>query len=169
MDEHPTTHPDFGELEAYRRDEADEATAAHIVGCTECQLRMQELESLAALVRETAAPLPAVPDDFEKRLLWNARQNAARVRRQARTGYAPSSMRRWAIAAGLLLSIATAALWRQTHRGSTPSAKLDIVDALALARSIAAARPADARYDVNHDGQVDSADVDAIVRQAVAL
>jgi anti-sigma-K factor RskA len=169
MKEDPTTHPDFGELEAYRHGEADAATVHHLAGCAECQLNLKELDDLAAVVRGSESPLPSVPDEIEKRILWNARQNAARVRRQR----ARPSLQRWAIAASLLLSVATVAVWRQMNRRAapqtTPRATLDIVDALALARQLGAAQPGDRRYDVNHDGRVDDADVVRIVRQAVAL
>lgn len=156
------THPDFGEMEAYRRGEADAAIVEHIRRCAQCQFNLKELEELVDLVREDAA-LPPIPDEIDKRMLWNAQQNAARVRRQnTRRG-----VQRWAIAASLLLCAATALLWRQ--RNPATVAKLDIVDALALARKLAAAQPTDRSYDVNHDGRIDNADVDGIVRQAVAL
>jgi hypothetical protein len=166
MKEDPTTHPDFGELEAYRRGEADEATAGHVASCAECQSELQEIEALAGLVRGSESPLPAVPDEIEKRILWSARQNAARVRRQnARPTALP-----WAIAASLLLTVAAAAVWRQMNRSSVAApVRLDIVDALTLARRLAAAESGEGRYDVNHDGRVDDADVERIARQAVAL
>jgi hypothetical protein len=187
MEESPTTHRDFGDLEAYRRGEADEATVEHVAGCAECQLNLEEIDAVAALVRDGAAALPSVPEAIEERLLWNARQNAARVRRQ---NARPTALR-WAIAASLLLSLGALVVWRTSKQDSAPSpalpreragvrvSTLDIVDALALARQLGAAQPAlrqaqgerpgNQRYDVNHDGRVDDADVERIVRQTVAL
>ena len=159
-------HPDFGELEAYRGGEADAATAAHVEACGRCQVELDELELLADQVRAEATPLPPVLAEIERRILWAAQQNAARVRRQLiRRRVQP-----WAIAASFLLCVATALLWRQ-QRPVAPaaSARLDIVDALALARQVAAAQPADGRFDVNGDGRVDAADVQSIVHHAVTL
>lgn len=167
MRDEAAPHPDFGELEAYRRDEANAATVEHVAGCAQCQRNLEDLEQLAALVREDAAPLPLIPQEIDKRVLWHAQQTAARVRRQRRR----TELQRWAIAATVLLGIATTVLWRRMNPGGapTPAAKLDIVDALALARKLEAAQAADDRYDVNHDGRVDGADVERIARQAVAL
>jgi anti-sigma-K factor RskA len=159
-----SAHPDFGELEAYRRGEAEAAIADHVGRCALCQLNLKELDDLATLVRDDAAALPAVPEDIDQRIVWNARQNAARVRRQR----VRQRVQRWAIAASLLLAVGAVAVRRQLNR-SVPQAKLDIVDALALARRLATGQPADPRYDVNHDGRVDDADVERITRQAVAL
>ena len=71
----------------------------------------------------------------------------------------------------VLLSVAGIGAWLQMERANAPGpqASLDIVDALALARQLAAARPTDLRYDANHDGRVDRADLDRIMRQAVVV
>lgn len=159
-------HLDFGALDALRRGEADEAAAAHLTSCERCQLTLAELEEVIELVRADAA-LPAIPDAIDKRIRWSAQQNAARVRRQARR----RKVQRWAIAASVILSIASAVVWQQKGADESPVAdtKLDIVDALMLARLIAHEQPADRRYDVNQDGRVDDEDVQTITRRLVAL
>ena len=47
--------------------------------------------------------------------------------------------------------------------------KVDIRDALRLARCLEGGRPSEPRWDLNGDGRVDRADVDAIAMAAVRL
>jgi len=54
MEQNPTSHPDLGELDAYRTAEADAATVEHVAGCAECRATLEEIEELVALVRRSA-------------------------------------------------------------------------------------------------------------------
>lgn len=178
MAEATLPHPDFGELEAYRRGEADAATGAHVDGCEICQQHLSELAQLVTLVRHgtlQGALLPGethlpgeeelfIPEEVDRRIRWSAQQHAARVRRQLRR----QNLQRWAIAASVLLVVGAALLWRGRNPVDTP-VTLDIVDALLLARQLEAARSGDGRYDVNHDGRVDAGDVDGILLGTVAV
>lgn len=49
------------------------------------------------------------------------------------------------------------------------SGRVDILDAFALARHIEGGRGIDPKWDVNHDGVIDQADVDAVAMAAVRL
>lgn len=160
-----TVHPDLGELEACRRGDAEAATVAHVEACAVCQRDLEEVEQVRSLVRAEVAGWPRVPEDVDRRMLWAAEQNAARVRRQL----ARRTVQRWAIAAGVVLTAATAWLWRGSDTGPAPVARLDIVDALVLARQLPTSGSLDRRYDINQDGRVDDVDVEIIARTAVAI
>lgn len=165
-DEDFTNHPDLGELEAQRTGEGEAGVTEHVATCDVCQRRLAELVVLAHLLGTNPQSLPQIPELMDQRIRRAAREAASRVRRERRR----RTVQRWAIAATLLISVGALLVRRQMNSGSTgPVAPLDIVDALAAARQVAAAQPADQRYDVNHDGRVDDADVERIARQAVAL
>jgi hypothetical protein len=92
---------------------------------------------------------------------------------------------RWAVAAGVVLALGTLSTWRllQEHAASrrlpatmslaaediNGDGKVDILDALALARSLQSRSGVTQTWDVNGDGVVDDRDVDVIARNAVAI
>jgi predicted anti-sigma-YlaC factor YlaD len=156
-------HPHYGELEAYRRGEADAAMAEHVPQCSECQSALEELAGIAAMLRQEEAELPPIPEHINQKMHWHAQQHAARVRRELRR----ARLQRWAIAASVLLSIGALVAYRRMSNVAVP--RFDVVDALVLARKIEAGHSADSRYDINHDGRVDAADIERIARQTVVL
>jgi hypothetical protein len=119
-----------------------------------------------------------VPSDIDEAVRARIRERAA-LRRRGRSAWRDA--RPW-LAAACLVVVAGAAFvfLRGAPRGGPPetvraadvdaSGRIDILDAFALARMIErgaiGAQPA---HDVNGDGAVDRADVDAIAMEAVSL
>lgn len=157
----PTTHPDYGELDAFRTGEADAEVAAHVAGCAECQNLVEEIRELAQLLKDETA-LPPIPAHVDEKMQALIRREAARVRREVRW----AKMQRWALAAMVVLSLGALVLWRQL--GHTPAGP-DAVDALLAARAMGPDGTANRRFDFNGDGMVDERDVDATLRQVVSL
>jgi len=115
-----------------------------------------------------------VPAEVDQRIVDEAQQHLATVARRY-------PMPWWVAAAAVITLAATLAIfWQhQDHPAVTRPAhvaadldgngKLDILDAFALARQLQSSAPHDPACDVNHDGAVDRADVDAIAQLAVRL
>jgi hypothetical protein len=116
---------------------------------------------------------PSVPPEVENAVLAHAVDHFARLRR-----------RRWTItvgtsfAAASVLAVAFIAFRPRQERTGTETARIedidgsgrvDILDAFALARSIAHGARPDPRLDFTHDGRIDRADVDHVAQMAVRL
>jgi hypothetical protein len=128
---------------------------------------------LADAVRDAYTHRVAIPRRLDDALLATAR---AKFERRRRTRL----MIRWGtgLAAGLAAAITLAlVLHRPSHSPAQTLAKGDLnadgrvtmVDALVLARRIAAKDPVDPAWDTNADGRVDQQDVDALAAAAVNL
>jgi hypothetical protein len=144
---------------------------------------LAELESAlgARLSEALRSPEPAVPvpESADRAVRAHAGQRAAEISRELvrrRVRLWPV----WAAAAALLLA---AGAWGLVGRrlGDAPPAReplradvdgsgsVDIVDAYLLARRLEPSGRADPAWDLNRDGRVDRADVDAVARIAVAV
>jgi anti-sigma factor RsiW len=170
----PDLHPDDLDLELARTGEAAAEVSAHVAGCGECRERAGMLTLLAAELSR-AEPVE-IPELVEARILRQARRSAARLR---------SGRSRWiALAAAAALLLAVTWLLRMPPAGpSSPTdgatqvqsadingdGKLDILDAYVLARRIESDAGSEAAWDIDDDGRVDRADVDALARIAVRI
>jgi hypothetical protein len=127
---------------------------------------------LADALRAAYTHRAEVPPRVDDAVLSAARERFARRRRLRLMG-------RWGtgLAAGLAAMIAVAVI---LHRPAAPARSLakgdvdadgrvNMVDALALARHVAAGDTLDPKWDVNGDGVIDQKDVDAIASAAVSL
>lgn len=127
-----------------------------------------------------AEEVPEVPQAVEERILLEARRAADRTRKRR------TSMRRLrlaAAAAGILLALGIARPWRylandRPHRYARSAVcaadidgngAVDILDAFTLARHLESRKPTKPVWDLNGDGLVDYADVDAVAAAAVAI
>lgn len=138
-------------------------------------------DALARLFASEAAVAP----EADAAILAEARRHFARMHR-------PRRVVRWiaagAAAAAAVLAVHLATFTRERSRESAapaaPRAKasrtaaredidgdgrVDILDAFALARRLEAGGRPRSEWDVNHDGQVDDADVQLVARAAVEL
>jgi len=128
-------------------------------------------------------PGPAVPAEIDRAILADARAGFARRRR-----FWLSTRAVGAAAAGAAAAVIVIAVYLDRHHGApSPVAstrnvrplpgdidgngRVDILDALLLAKRIEASSPgpASADGDVNGDGVVDRRDVDAIAARAVSV
>lgn len=132
-------------------------------------------EDLAALYR----PDVSVPVEADQAVLGAARAHFARQRRRRMIlRLAPLAA---AAAAVILLAIPAIQSVRTQARRAAPAAlaarpedidrngRVDILDAFTLARQLEAGAAAEPGWDVNYDGDVDGADVDAIAMLAVRI
>jgi len=121
-----------------------------------------------------------VPRAIDQAVLGAMREKFARRRRMR-------LIVRWgAVASGAVAACVVLAIWlgsgdgRATQMASTPatvaikgdidaSGRVDMVDALLLARRVKRGEKLDAAWDINGDGKVDQADVEAIAHGAVTL
>jgi hypothetical protein len=126
---------------------------------------------LAEALRDAYAHRPTIPADRERLLLSSARTRFDQQARRRR-------LVRWTsgFAAGLAAVLAVV-VWLNRPTPARPTlagdlnadGKLDIVDALVLARHVQANDPADKAWDTNRDGRVDQNDVDTLATAAVRL
>jgi hypothetical protein len=70
-----------------------------------------------------------------------------------------------AIAAAVIVAITLLPSTPKFHAGQ----KVTILDAFSLARQLKSGKTPDKSWDVNHDGKIDQADVDALAQRAVSL
>lgn len=133
-------------------------------------------EALLNDLRRSEPAPPFVPAELDRAIVERG-FFAAIVRRRWRRGV---SWGAWAAAAAAVVALA-ANVWGP--RGAAPgpvaqqtvvgdfdgSGRVDILDAFGLARAISAGRPVATLWDLNHDGRVDQADVDALAAQAVKV
>lgn len=181
-----TNHPDLLRIDAVRAGEGDKADLDHVQACDDCRRVLADLQDLARDLQEVSRPTLKVPDEIDRRILWNARKQAALARKRSvssRGRRMPAA--RWAVAAGVVLALGTLSTWQllqeQAASRRLPATislaaedingdgKVDILDAFALARSLQSRSGAAQTWDVNGDGVVDDRDVDLIAHAAVAV
>ncbi len=132
-------------------------------------------DDLATLYRADLS----VPGELDEAVLTTARAHFARQRRRRLIlRWAPLAA---AAAAVILLAIpALQSVRTQARRAAPPdlavrpedidrNGRVDILDAFTLARQLEAGAAAEPGWDVNYDGDVDGADVDAIAMLAVRI
>jgi Dockerin type I domain len=174
-------HPDGLALELVRTGEGSPENRAHVDACATCRAVLAGRAGLANELR-AASPTPIeIPAEIDGRILWSARKRALEIRRGRR--WRRVSVRPgWAVAAMALLAFGVAALWWQGPL-ATPSAppqriaradidgdgRIDMIDALRLARAVRRGGALDPAWDVNGDGTVDHRDTDAVAMRAVAI
>jgi len=177
-------HPTELDLELLRAGEASAAIAQHVAGCAECQGQLARIGQCATAL---AAPIAAieVPAGREQAILSLAQQRAAVVAAQIERRRRPRWLRPLYIAAPLAAA-ASIMVFVTTVRSpqlsqpaaSAPAAaaadlnsdgKIDIVDALLLARDLKRQSAQQPQWDLNGDGRVDQADIDRIAQAAVSL
>ncbi len=177
-------HLDLLSLDAARAGEAPDEDRAHLERCAACRQALAEITDLSSALRRIHHPPFDVPADREARILWNARKQAVRARKDRSGLRVPDVAARWAAAAVAVLAIAsfldgarsTQAPLAPRQALSTPAlsadvngdGRIDILDAFALARAVDAHR-ASAHWDLNRDRVVDRADVDLVAASAVRL
>jgi hypothetical protein len=127
-------------------------------------------QRLRAELQPPAAEPPARVDDAVAAVI---RLRSAEVRRALaarRRRYWPA----WAAAAALVLAAGGWGLFSLHRAPRRPgdidgSGTVDIVDAYLLSRQLGPAGRIEPAWDVNRDGRVDRADIDAVARIAVAV
>jgi hypothetical protein len=116
-----------------------------------------------------------VPADVDRQVARLARRRLAGGRARTMTIWRLAPL---AAAAAVLLALGAWTLLRAPHAAPPALAaredvdgngRVDILDAFLVARRIESGQPPPKAWDVNGDGVVDQADVDAIARAAVAL
>jgi hypothetical protein len=120
-------------------------------------------EAMIAALREADKARMFVPPELDAAILTKAKVNL--VRRQKRN-LAP-----W-LAAAAALMIAAFVMFTPTPKAREDvnrDGRVDIRDALVLARKISDGKAQGSVWDINHDGRVDQADVAAIAALAVKL
>ncbi len=177
------THPTELELEQLLRDDVDPEVRQHVAGCPD---RAELLERLRELERRIAGELPelTVPESVDDRMLALAGREAGRVRgelRERRNTRGAWRVLRWAgpmaAAAGVLFFVTVP---MTLQRDAEPAAvvragdvnadgRLDIVDALLLARALEEQSTLEPGWDADGDRHVDRADVEHLARVAVSL
>jgi hypothetical protein len=167
-------HLDLVALDLLRRGEGSDEDRPHADACAQCRAGLADLRTLAAGLQEQLGAAPVVPDTIERKILWLAQAEAARVRGLRRGGVrrvAEAPATRWAVAAALLLAFAVLVTQRPVPLAGDVNGdrRVDILDAFQLSRAVAAGAPRRASWDMDADGRIDRADVDAIARTAVAL
>lgn len=172
-------HPDAVAIDLLRTGEGSAADKAHLEGCPRCRQVLAELKVLAVELRGAQGTPIQIPDEVDRRVSWNARKRAAEIRRLDRR---ISPRYGWAAAAAVLLALGGLGLWQRGILApvSAPSVRIaqgdidadgrvDMVDALTLARVVERGGSLDPAWDVNGDGHVDGSDAAAVARRAVAI
>lgn len=168
-------HPDLVELDAARTGEAGPETAQHVLECPDCRASLDSLKSLPSRLESLDEPTVEVPEAVDRAILDMA---ALKMRRPKLPAWLPLSA-----AAGLILALGLGLLLgpslfqtpdsKKGMAGRTKdidqSGKVDILDAYYLSSKIKAGGPLDPEWDVDHDGDVDDEDVDAIAQDSVSL
>jgi hypothetical protein len=131
--------------------------------------------ALADALRSAYSHHPDVPTEIDTAVLTASRERFGRRRRM-------KLMARWGtgLAAGLAAMIVIIVNVSRPGPAPTPTAilargdvnadgQVNMVDALALAKRVAANTASDQAWDVNRDGNIDTRDVDAIAAASVNL
>lgn len=141
----------------------------------------QEPQPLVEDLRRLYAADPAVPAELDQAIRASARLHFKRMLWRRRAG-------RWAgfgAAAGVMLALLWSRPWNATREDGSDvppgtlavarpedidrNGRVDILDAFTLARGMESATTLSLEWDVNGDGRIDGADVDAVARAAVRL
>ncbi len=164
--------PDELTLEALAAGEGDPSIRAHVADCPACR---ETLELLAALGRELSVSPPPIEipaaQDRALRAAAVARAAAIRPRRSGRR----VAMVVAACAAAVLALVAVRGVFTGAARHEVAAGdvdgdgRVDVVDALVLARALDRGAPMPGRCDVDRDGTVNRSDVDAIAGMAVSI
>ena len=120
-------------------------------------------EALIAALRKADKAQLLIPPELDAAILEKARANIARDRRPKLTPW---------LAAAAALMIAAIVMFTPTRKAREDvnrDGRVDIRDALVLARKISDGKARSSAWDFNHDGRVDQADVAAIAALAVKL
>jgi len=160
-------HLSLDELDLVRSGEALPEQARHAADCDVCRTALADLQALASEIRRARPEAPAIPSGVDAALLAQARALLPRASRSRRVVLWRSA----AAAAAALLVASGVRLWLG---GSVPgdvdrSGRVDIVDAYTLAVRLKSGAELSRQWDLNADGAVSTADVDAIARRAVRL
>jgi hypothetical protein len=164
-----SSHLDALDLELLRSGEANGDAQRHLDECPPCRSAFDATRELARRLRSAAPPFPAIPDEVDARVRWQARLAARRARRSPIVSL-PAAARLATAAAAVL---ALAALLNQSghraapHLAAAPPIEFDvdgdrrvtILDAFALARQQRASA----------DAQSPDPRIEAIARAAVRL
>ena len=139
----------------------------------EREIERLEAELGARLRRELQPPAAEPPARVDAAVAGMIRLRAAKVRR-ALAGRRRRLWPAWAAAAALLLAGGGWGLSALRRTAGKPgdvdgSGTVDIVDAYLLSRRLGPAGRAEESWDLNRDGRLDRADVDAVARLAVAV
>lgn len=127
----------------------------------------RQLDTLARDLRRLYRPASPVPGHVDRTVLARARTH---LRPKTRTW-----LYRVTAAAAVLLVLVGLVFLETTHTRPSlsgdidQSGRVDILDALQLARRIEQYMPLDPRWDLNRDGVVDRRDVDTVGAMAVRL
>jgi predicted anti-sigma-YlaC factor YlaD len=187
-----TEHPTELDLELLRTGEADDEVRTHVEGCAACRERLEAAKNLAANLVRPAEKID-VPAELDERLLREAREQGASVRRKLHDRRRPVTLLRvlpWAAAACLVLGLGALLAVRTLRQtaGVAPSApapvapvvvaagpndlnsdgRVDVIDAYLVALAVDRERTS-AAMDRNGDGKVDRADAERLVLAAVSL
>jgi anti-sigma factor RsiW len=169
------SHPDLLALDAHRVGElVDSDLAEHLAACRECE---SELALQQALAAELGAPIAIeIPAPQDASLRAAARQRAEVVRSRRRWPWIAAAGLAVAAAAALLLILGRGGDGRGSQVAAAPiqgdvnlDGRLDVIDALVLARQLDGGGADVTRADVNRDGRVDQSDVEWISASIVSL
>jgi hypothetical protein len=120
-------------------------------------------EALIAALRKADKARLLVPPELDVAILQKARANIARGRRRKLTPWLAAA------AALMIASIVILTPAPKAREDVNRDGRVDIRDALVLARKISDGKAQGLVWDFNHDGRVDQADVAAIAALAVKL
>jgi len=179
-------HPDLGELEAVRSGEVSGEVRRHVESCPSCREALAELADVAGAFERVRSEAVGAPEAADRAVLAEIGRTADRIARRAgllrlirRSLYAATS--------AAAVAVLCVGLWRlvgpddaaDLSPAEAPVAlrpgdvdgngRVDVVDAYLMAKRLEAHRPAPDSWDLNHDGAVDLADVEAVARLAVTL
>ena len=190
------SHPDLLRLDAIRAGEITSEEEFHLERCRHCRDMLDVLRTTEASLRRAAPPAGPVPPEIDRAVLEAFRRASSAP---GRTILFPSRPRwlvpavGTAAAAALVLVLAGPVLEKSPSRDAVVplqqpaeqpareqaaapvegdingDGKVDILDALRLARVLEEQEPTSSRQDINRDGWVNLTDVDAVARRAVAL
>lgn len=144
---------------------------------SEPTLPVDLIGDLAGLYR----PPSGVPSDVDDEILFAARRQFGDARRSWRWGLVGVSVASIALVFGIEAIMRPVGTVRQVEMAVRPAAsavvredidrsgRVDILDAFLLARRIEAGGETRREWDVNEDGSINQADVDAVALTAVRL
>jgi len=160
------------QLDALAADELEDAAAlAHAHDCPTCARVADQFRQLRAAARDGATDIAAGIEALDAAVYDLAEETAVRIGARRRAPW------RVLIAAAALIALALAVTTPWQHAGPGAAARndinadgrQDILDALVVARGLAAGDSIQTRWDVTDDGIVDHRDVDSLARSVVSM